>query len=388
MLKSYKYRIYPNAAQTQKIEQTIGVCRLVYNLALQTKNDCYNANQTKLSGFDLCNQLAEMKKDYKWMQEVDSQALQASILKLDAAFKFFFNGNGFPKYKSKKGTQSFECPNNARRIDFENGLLTIPKIPHIKIALSRKFNSKIKNVTISRVPSGKYFASILFDNDVELPIKNQIIEHTAVGIDLGIKDFAILSNGKKIINNKFLKSNIKRLKFLQRRASKKKKGSTNQNKEYKKIALCHEKIMNQRIDFLHKLSTAITKQYDTICVENLSIKNMVKNHNLSQSINDASWGEFVRQLKYKAEWNGKNILELPKFEASTKPCSNCGVLNQKLTLGDREWQCPECKAVHDRDINAAINIKKYFFKKTEGYSGLVCGVSDNGRDYEAEKTIS
>ncbi len=385
MLKAYKYRICPTPAQMVKIEQTIGVCRLVYNLALQVKIEAYKANGTRLSAFDLCYQLAELKKDYPWMCEVDSQALQASIKKIDVAFKGFFNGKGYPKFKSKRGKQSFQCPNNTRIFDFDKQVLTIPKIENIPVAISRAFTGTIKTVTISRTPSGKYFASILVDNGVELPIKKLINEKSAVGIDLGIKDFAILSDGTKVENNKFLKSSLKRLKCLQRRASRKVKGGNNRKKANKKVALAHEKITNKRNDFLHKLSTSITKNYDTICVESLSISNMVKNHKLAQAISDASWGEFLRQLKYKCEWYGKNLLELPKFQASTKPCSNCGALNQTLTLEDREWQCAECGTIHDRDINAAINIKQYFFKKTEGQSGLACGVVGNSRSEEAGK---
>lgn len=371
MFKSYKYRIYPTDAQKLKIEQTIGVCRLVYNLALEVKITAYKNAGVKMTAFDLCYQLVDLKAAYPFVADVDSQAVQASVKKVDVAFKGFYNGRGYPKFKSKKGKQSFQCPNSVRKINWQNNTLTIPKIKNIPIVLSRKFDGEIKTVTISRISSGKYFASILVDNGIKLPQKKVITETEAVGIDLGIKDFAILSDGTKIENPKYYRNNLKRLKCLQKRLSRKKKGSNNRKKAVKKVALKHEKITNMRNDFLHKTSSAITKQYDTVCVENLSVSNMVKNRSLSQAISDAGWSEFIRQIKYKQDWIGGNTLELPKFQASTKPCSVCGEINNTLTLADREWQCAGCNTIHDRDINAAINIKQYFFKKhsPEGIRG-------------------
>jgi len=366
MLRAYKYRIYPTAVQKQKFEQTIGCCRLVYNLALEVKMTAYKNAGIKLSAFDLCYQLNDLKKEYTWLNDVDSQALQAAVKKVDVSFKNFFKGMGYPKFKKKSGRQSFQCPNGARKVDFDKGLLTIPKIKNISIKLSRTFSGKIKTITISRVPSGKYFASILVDNAKEIPNKKPIIADTAIGIDLGIKHFAILSNDKKIDNPKFLRNSLQRLKCLSKRLSRKKKGSSNRNKARIKIALQHEKIANQRNDFLHKLSSAITKQYDTVCVENLNVAGMIKNRKLAQAISDVGWSEFIRQINYKQNWNGGNILELPRFQASTKPCSICGTLNETLTLADREWSCAKCGTIHDRDVNAAKNIKQYFFTTPVG----------------------
>lgn len=370
MFRAYKYRIYPTLAQASLIEKTFGVCRLVYNLALQVKIEAYKANGTRMTAFDLCYQLAEMKQDYEWMREVDSQALQAAVKKVDVAFRNFFRGMGYPKFKSKKNKQSFQCPNNSRHVHFEKELLTIPKISNIPIRISRIFAGKIKTITISKEPSGKYFASILVDNGIAFPPKNSITSETMIGVDLGIKDFAIFSDGTKTDNPKHYKENLKRLKCLQRRVSRKKKGSKNRKKAIKQLAVQHEKVANMRKDFLHKLSSAITKRYDSVCVEDLAVSNMVKNRCLSQAISDVGWGEFIRQLQYKCDWGGKNFLQVPRFFASSKTCSNCGVKNEVLALADREWTCVNCQTIHDRDITAAVNIKQYFLKNSgEGISG-------------------
>lgn len=363
MLRAYKYRINPTAPQAELIEKTIGVCRLVYNLALQVKIEAYKANGANLSAIDLCYQLAEMKQEYDWMREVDSQALQASVKKIDVAFRSFFKGGGYPKFKSKHGKQSFQCPNNTRKIDWQKSTLTIPKIKDIAIVLSRSFEGDIKTVTISRTPTGKYFASILVDNKLPLPIKKPIISGTAIGIDVGLKSFAVLSNGEIIDNPKHLRNNLKRLKCLQRRASRKKKGSNNRKKANKKVAIQNERITNMRADFLHKFSDAITKRYDTICCEDLAVKNMVKNHKLAQAISDVGWGTAFQFLKYKSDWRGKNYLESGRYEATSKIHNKCGFKNELLTLADREWYCPTCKEIVSRDENAAQNIKEICLKK-------------------------
>lgn len=366
MLKAYKYRIYPNKDQCRLIEHSIACCRLVYNLALETKVMAFKEMGVKLSCFDLCYQLTEMKKEYHWLQDVDSQALQASIKKVDVAFLNFYKGCGYPKFKKNKGRQSFQSPNNKREIDFNKGLLTIPKIKNIPIVVSRKFSGDIKTVTISRVSSGKYFASILVDNKKENPPKSIINIKSTLGIDLGIKEFAVFSNGEKIVNPHYLKNYIERIKCLSRRAAKKNKGSINRKKANRKVSIIHERILNMRNDFLQKLSTRLVRdsQMNTFCIENLSINGMIKNHSLAQSIGDVSWGEFVRQLQYKADWYGKNIIQIGKFEPSTKTCCCCGISNNTLTLKDREWTCDNCGTMHDRDINAAINIKNIGLKNS------------------------
>ena len=364
MFKSYKYRLYPNKQQVELINNHFGCCRLVYNLALQVKVEAYYTKNKHLSAFDLCYQLPELKKEFKWLQEIDSQALQASIRKLDIAFKNFIKRkSGFPKYKSKHSKQSFQCPNNTRRINWNEDTLDLPKIKGIPIVLSRTFKGKIKTVTISRTPTKKYYVSILVQNDKKLPKKAPIKENTTIGIDLGLSHFIITSDGIKVDNPRYLRQAMSRLKVLNRRASKKVKGSQNRKKANLRIALQHEKVTNKRMDFLHKLSTKLIRDNQTICVENLSVSNMVKNHKLAQAITDVSWSKFIELLKYKADWYGKTVIQINKFEPTTKTCNNCGFVNEKLTLKDRNWQCNICGTKHDRDINAAINIKKEGLKK-------------------------
>ena len=361
MLQAYKYRLNPNKQQVELINKHFGCCRLVYNLALQIKIDAYKTQNKYLSAIDLCYQLPDLKKDFTWLKEIDSQALQASIKKLNIAYKNFFkHGVGFPKYKSKHNKQSFQCPNNTRRINWNENTLDLPKIKDIPIVLSRIFKGKIKTVTISRTPTNKYFASVLVDTNLPVPAKPEITEQRTIGIDLGIKDFATLSTGEKITNTKYLRNNIERLKILQRRASKKQKGSNNRKKTNFKVAVLHERIKDKRDDFLHKLSIRLIRdnQADTFVFENLSSLNMMANHCLAQAISDVSWAKFVEMMKYKADWYGKNILFINRFAPSSKTCSNCGFVLQRLSPATREWTCSKCGVFHDRDINAAKNILK------------------------------
>jgi putative transposase len=340
------------------IDKTIGVCRLLYNLALETNMYAYKSHGKSLSAFDLINQLPELKMSYSWIAEIDSQSAQAAIRKMGIAFSNFFRGSGYPKFKSKRAGGSFECPNNIRRIDWGKSTLTIPKIKNIPIVLSRNFDGKIKIITISRTPTNKYFASIVVEMEQGIIATKK--PENAIGIDLGITDFATLSNGEKITNQRHLQSELKRLKVLQQRASRKNKGSKNRKKANLRVAILHEKITNQRKDFLHKLSTKLISdnQTDTICVEGLAVSNMVRNRKLSQAISDASWAEFVRQLEYKGKWYGKNVIKINRFYASSKTCSDCGHIKDELNLSQRTWTCSNCGSNHDRDINAAINIKK------------------------------
>jgi putative transposase len=373
LLKAYKYRIYPNDEQRVLIDKTFGVCRLAYNLALETKITAWESAEKKLSVFDLINQLPELKIEYPWMKEVDSQAIQASVKKLEHSFRGFFNGKGFPKFKSKWGNQSFQCPSNTRRLDFEKGILTIPKIPNIKTVVSRQFNGKIKMITISRAATGKYFASILVDSKSIAATKNAVKTETAIGIDVGIKSFAITSDGRFFEPSRFLKNSLRRLQCLQHRASRKRKGSNNRKKANVCVARLCEKIKNQRVDYCHKVTTELIRdsQTDTFVVEDLNVAGMAKNRNLSQAIRDVSFGEFFRQMAYKCDWYGKNLIKIGRFEPSSKTCSHCGHIKQDLTLSDREWTCEACGTIHDRDLNAARNIKIFGLKKysPEGIRG-------------------
>jgi len=367
MLRSYKYRLYPTLAQAELINKHIGACRFVYNLALETKNYAYATQRKNLSVFELMRQMTQLKKECDWINEVDSQTLQQSLLNLDKAFTRFFKGqSSFPKFKKKRAGASFRNPHGQyisikdKRIyqcKFRDGILATIDRPH---------KGKIRSTTISKTPTGKYFISLLCETGIDIPKKKAIKDKTTIGIDLGLKSFIVTSNGEITDNPKHLKKSLSRLKFLQRQGSKKKLGSYNRKKANHKIALQHEKITNQRKDFLHKLSTKLINNHDTLCFETLNIAGMVKNHNLAQSISDASWAKFVEFCKYKAEWYGKNILQIPTFEPSTKMCHVCGQTNNNLTLADRHWTCLKCGTAHDRDINAAINIKNYSLKNCGG----------------------
>jgi putative transposase len=356
MLKGLKYRLYPINSQKELIAKHIGSSRFVYNLALETKNTAYLGSKHNFSPFDLIKQLPELKKECEWLKEVNSQSLQQSIQNMDIAFKKFFKGAGFPKFKSKhKGKQSFSIPQN---VIVENDLLIIPKFKEgINIVLHREIKGTIKSATISVTPTGKYFVSILVDTNTEMPIKVPITESTTIGIDLGIKDFAITSEGEVFENPKNLRKAQSKLKYVQRKYSKNKGKRTKQ-----RLALLHEKVVNKRKDFLHKLYTKLIRENQTICLEDLAVSNMVKNHNLAQAISDVSWSTFVTMLEYKADWYGKNILRIGRFAPSSKTCNCCGYINKELTLKDREWTCPKCDSVLDRDVNAAINIKAFALK--------------------------
>jgi len=390
MLKAYKYRIYPTKDQQIKIDQSINVCRLVYNLALETKIRAWQSAQKTITAIDLCYQLVELKDAYDWIAKVDSQALQASVKNLDKAFHGFFLGKGFPKFKSKKGRQSFQCPNNTRRIDWDKSTLTIPKIKNIPIVLSRTFDGKIKTITIIKTSTNKYFASILVDNNQQTLLKPIITSENAIGIDLGIKSFAICSDGRFFEPNRKLKQNLHRLKILQRRSSKKNMGSNNWRKANKCVARLHEKIANQRADYIHKITTRLIcdSQVETFVIEDLNVAGMVKNRKLGQSLKDVSFGEFRRQMHYKCKWYNKNLIVINRFAPSSKRCSECETINDTLTLGDREWTCV-CGVKHDRDLNAARNIKYYGLQqsifKNNTPEGIGVGPVESRRIRRAKK---
>ncbi len=356
MLKGLKYRLYPTNSQKELIAKHIGSSRFVYNLALETKNTAYLGSKHNFSPFDLIKQLPELKKECEWLKEVNSQSLQQSIQNMDIAFKKFFKGAGFPKFKSKhRGKQSFSIPQN---VIVENNLLIIPKFKEgINIVLHREIKGTIKSATISVTPTGKYFVSILVDTNTEIPTKAPITENATIGIDLGIKDFAITSEGEVFENPKNLRKAQSKLKYVQRKYSKNKGKRTKH-----RLALLHEKVVNKRKDFLHKTSTKLIRENQTICLEDLAVSNMVRNHNLAQAISDVSWSTFVTMLEYKADWYGKNILRIGRFAPSSKTCNCCGHINKELTLKDRSWTCPKCNSVLDRDVNASINIKSFALK--------------------------
>jgi len=366
ILRSYKYRLYPTKEQKVLFSKHFGCARWIYNYALDKKVKAYQINKESLSRFDIQKDLPVLKKAEEtiWLKEVNSQTLQASLENMDRAFtKFFRDKKGFPKFKSKHDNkQSFSVPQNGI-VDFDTNTISLPKFKKpIKCKLHRKFNGKSKTVTVSRTPTGKYFISILVEVNEELPNKKPLSENKAIGIDLGIKTFAVLSNGVEIENPKHLRKSIKKLKKLQRKVSKKVKGSSNRTKAIKQLALLHEKVTNKRDDFLHKTSHYLVTNYDTLCLETLKSGNMMKNHKLAQALSDIAIGNFNNMIDYKAEWFGTNILRIGQFQPSSKICS-CGVINKELKLSDRVWTCKECNTTHNRDLLAANNIKRFAFVK-------------------------
>lgn len=356
MYKARKYRIYPTSSQKELIHKHCGSVRFLYNLVLETKTMAYLGSKVNLSRYDLQKQVVDLKKELPWLKETNSQSLQAALLDLDTAYSNFFKGRAdFPKFKKKSNRGSFNVPQNVK---VEDGKLIIPKFKEgIKIKLHRDLVGTIKQATVSFTPTGKYFVSILCETKEEIPTKVPITENTTIGIDLGIKDFAITSDGEVFENPKYLRKAQSKLKYVQRKYSKHKGKRTK-----KKLAKLHEDVVNKRKDFLHKVSSKLISENQTIALETLAVKNMVKNHNLAQAISDAGWSTFVSMLEYKADWYGKNILKIGRFDPSSKTCSNCGTINKELTLKDREWTCSSCSTVLDRDINAAINIKSFALK--------------------------
>ncbi len=358
MICGNRYRIYPNKDQKMLLEKHFGSCRFVYNKLLHINQTLYDHFRINISEFDLNNHLKVLKDIYPWLKEVNSQSLQQESKKLNSAFNNFFkNGFGFPKKKSKKNkVKSFQIPQHYR---IEGSKILLLKLGWMKINLHRDImQGNMKTATISKTPTGKYYISIIVENDLEYPEKQEYSHVTLIGVDVGIKSFAALSNGEIIDHPKFLKSSLQRLKCLQKRVSRKVIGSNNRRKAVKKLAKIHELVSNQRHDFQHKVSKKLISENQALAVETLNIKGIMRNHKLAQAIGDSVWNSFVLKLKYKAEWFGKTIVKIGMFEPSSKTCNICGFKNSELTFKDRKWQCPECKTIHDRDINAAINIKK------------------------------
>ena len=373
MLRTYEYRLYPNQEQQILFAKHFGCVRFVYNYMLAYKTKLYETEQKNINKFEMCSIVTQMKKqeEYSWLKEVNSQSLNVSIYNLEKAYTGFFRDKkGYPKFKSKYGKQTFACPQFVM-VDFENNKVNLPKFKTpIKCIFSRTFVGKIKTCTIKKSKTNKYFISILVDDGLPEPNKPKITKETTIGIDLGLKDFAILSNENKIANPKLYRNAEQRLKILQKRASKKQKGSKNRQKANLKVALLHEKIHNQRKDFIYKtIRYLFDKNHaNTFCLEILNTSGMLKNHNLAKSIQDVSWSMFNQILEGKCNLEGKNILRIGMFEPSSKTCSNCGHIMDKMPLDIREWTCPNCKTHHDRDINAAKNIKQIALYKE--FSGL------------------
>jgi len=354
MVKAFKYRIYPNAEQRQYFSKTFGCTRFIYNRMLHDKIEHYNLTEETLK-----NTPAQYKEEFPWLKEVDSLALANAQINLEKAYKNFFRDKsvGFPKFKSKKNNhRSYSTNNQKGTVNIENGCIKLPKLKSmVRIKQHRQFEGLIKSCTISQTPSGKYFVSLLVECDIE-----QLLQSEAkIGIDVGLKTFAVMSNGKEIANPKYIRRSEKRLAKLQKDLSRKANGSNNRAKARLKVARLHEKISNQRFDFLQKVSSEIINDNQVIVLEYLKVKNMVKNHKLAKAISEVSWGMFRTMIEYKAEWYGREVVIAPSNYASSQLCSECGnKSSQTKDLSCRTYICLECGLEIDRDYNASLNLVK------------------------------
>ena len=355
--KAFKYRLYPTASQADKINQNIGCARFVYNQLLDDRIKVYKETKQR-SKKTYC----DLKKEYAFLKEVDSRALLHARENLDEAYDKFFKEPlaGYPKFKSKhKCRWSYTTDNNSDAVRFDGNRLKLPKVGYVKVVEHRRHEGRILTATISHERSGEYYASILceIEQSEPLPVTDKVI-----GIDLGLHDIIVCSDGERVEAPKHFRKSEQKLARVQRSFSRTKKGSNGHEKARVKVARCHQKIKNQRNDFLQKLSTKLIRENQVICLEDLSVKGMERNHKLAKSVSDASFAKFVSMLEYKAEWYGRKIIKIDRFYPSTQLCSGCGYKNESVKglkgLKFRSWICPECGEVHDRDLNAARNILK------------------------------
>lgn len=375
MIRAYKYRIYPTKEQAALLNKTFGCCRWVYNRALAAKIKCYQETGKSLSIYECMKELPILKtsEETRWLSEVNAQALHGSLQNLDAAYvRFFKEQNNFPKFKSKGGRDSFSS-SQGTSANFDAKRVYLTKFREgIKCKFHRTFKGKVKTSTVSKTKTGKFFISINVETtELESQTAAPTLERT-LGIDLGIKHYATLSDGTKIHNPSFLKKRLSYLRRQQRKLSRKKKGSGKREKQRLVVARAYEKVTNARNNFLHTLTARLVKNqdYDAFAVENLGVQDMMKSKRMARQIGDAAWFKFRTFLEYKAKRAGKSVLVIGRFEPSSKTCT-CGHVNHGLSLKDREWTCPLCKTLHDRDLLAANNIRRFAFNKHDTYKTLI-----------------
>lgn len=371
MIKAYKYRLHPNREQRIFFEKSFGCVRYIYNWALSKRIEAYQTDNRRINSIELCRMLTKLKKqnEMEWLSEVSNECLQQSIRNLDSAFtRFFREKKSFPVYKSKhRSRQSYKAINPVT-VDLENGKVKLPKIGWVRFAKNRVFEGKVSSVVVSKTPTGKYYVSVLVDDGKAISVKQPVTYEGTIGIDVGIKDFAVCSNGYVFRNPKYLEKSAERLRALQKKFSKSNKNGNRREKLRKQLALQYEKVTNQRTDFLHKVSTKLVRENQAIIIEDLNVKGMMKNHHLAHSIGSVGWTTFFRMLEYKCEWSGKSFIKIGRFQPSSKMCG-CGYVNKELKLSQREWICPECGARNDRDLLAAQNIKRFGLQEQQPVVG-------------------
>jgi len=360
MRKTFKYRISAKKETTAKAEYWLELCRVLYNSALAERIYAYKMQGMTISCFSQINQLPDIKQENPEYRLVGSQALQEVLERLDKAYKAFFRRveqggvPGFPRFRGKYRYDSFTLKQAGWKL--EGKYLYVRNVGRFKLKLSRQIEGDIKTITIGRSPTNKWYACFSCDN---VPERRLPQSDRTIGLDVGIKSFLTDSEGTKVENPKFLKRTLKELRVRQRKLAKARRGSSRRKKTKLRVAKCHEKIANQRRDFHHKLADKYVKGYGIIVIENLGIANMVQNHKLARDISDCAWGEFFEILSYRAEEAGREVIKAPRFEPTSKRCSYCGEVNHKLKLSDRTWACLQCGTIHDRDENAAINLKRF-----------------------------
>ena len=404
MIRAYKYKMKPTVDQAEYFSKCFGCMRYVYNYALSEKIKAYSDEKKTLSFFDLCALVRELRKDneHKWLSEVPALSLNYSLLNLNNAYnQFFKTKSGFPKYKSKKQCRdSVKFDSQRTKYDFSTFKVRIPKIGWVKLCKERTFDVttvKINSTTVSRDACGTYWCTVSIEDGLISEPKAKVTKETAIGIDMGVSEFATLSNGDKIQNMRFSEKEESRIAKMQRCLARKNRRSKNEqpSNRYlrfrKKIACKHRQIESRRTDFLQKLSTDLVRKYDTICIEDLNVKGMMRNHSLAGAVSSVSWSSFVRMLEYKSEWYGVNLLKTGRFDPTSQTCSICGYRNNGTKdLSVRDWTCPECGTHHDRDINAAINIMKAAIERHfNQQSPAVTGITDvDGADSESKTGTS